>query len=223
MSRRLVAEAIGTAVLLYVILGSTFMGAQPGTDETAQLLAQAIVVGRALGVAIAIFQPISGSHFDPSVTLAFWRSNTMAGTEALRYMGAQLIGAVTGVIAANWTFDDSPIAMSGVERSGIRLVGSEAVATFLLVLVISMLVRGHRPSLVPLAVGAWVTAVIFGPSSTGFANPAVTIARVFTSSWAGIAPLSVVPFVLVQLAAGLAAVPMATYMHPQPIARPSYG
>jgi len=221
MSRRLLAEAIGTATLLSVIVGGALMAARLGGDDTARLLAQAIVVGCALGVAIAIFQPISGSHFNPSVTVAFWRAGTLTGSDTLRYVGAQLIGAVTGVVAANATFGDSTVAVSEVERSGLGLLGAEAIATFMLVLVILMLVRSDRPTLVPVAVGAWVAAIIFATASTGFANPAVTVSRALTSSEAGIAPVSVVPFVVVQLAAGLVAVPLATQMFPQPIDQPA--
>lgn len=214
--RALVAEALGTAVLLYVIVGSSIMAETMGGDPAGQLLAQGIVVGLALGVAIAVFQAISGSHFNPSVSLAMWRLKTLSATELMGYVGAQCLGAVVGVVVANASFGRSFVALSEHQRSGWGLIAAEAVATFILVLVILMLVRTGRSNAVPVAVGAWVAAIAFATASTGFANPVVTVARAFTDSAAGIAPSSVAAFVAIELLAGLAAVPVARFLVPQP-------
>lgn len=212
--RALVAEALGTAVLLFVIVGSSFMAEGLGTDATSQLLAQAIAVGTALGAAIVVFQVVSGSHFNPAVTLATWRAKQMTGAEALGYVAAQCLGALVGVLIAHASFERTLITMSNIPRNGTGLIVAEAVATFILVLVILMLVRSDRANAVPIAIGAWVTAIVFATASTGFANPVVTIARTLTDSGAGIAPSSVVAFVAVELLAGLLAVPVATFLIP---------
>lgn len=212
-----VAEAIGTGLLLFVIVGSGVAAERLSADGAVQLLAHALVVGLGLGVLVLLFQTVSGSHFNPSVTLVFWRTGGVSGPEAIRFVGAQLLGAMVGVIAANLTFNLAAATISTQERAGLDLILAEAVATFVLVLVILALVRTGRASAVPAAVGAWVAVIVFATSSTGFANPAVTIGRVFTDSYTGIAPASVIGFVVVQLLAGVAAAPVARVFYPDPI------
>jgi glycerol uptake facilitator-like aquaporin len=209
MSRQLAGEGLGTALLLYVIVGSGIAAETLSTDPGAQLFAHAIAVGLGLGALITVFQTVSGSHFNPSVTLGFWRTGAMPGAEAARYAAAQVLGAIVGVAAANLSFDRTLVSLSTTARSGVGRVVAEAVATFVLVLLILVLVRNGRGGLVPAAVGAWVASAVFATSSTGFANPAVTFARMLTDSYTGIAPASVAAFVAAQIAAGLLAAPVA--------------
>jgi len=205
MRGRLLAEGLGTGLLLYVVVGSGIAAQSLGQDPGTQLFTHAVVVGLGLAALIAMFQATSGSHFNPAVSLAFWRSGDITSGEALRYVAAQIAGAVLGVIAANLTFGVSAMTVSETVRSGAGLVTAEAIGTFVLVLSILLLVRTSRAGLVPAVVGAWVAAIVFATSSTGFANPAVTVARVFTDTFTGIAPASVIAFVAAQLLAGLLA------------------
>lgn len=214
--RQLLAEGLGTGLLLYVIVGSGIAAQNLSSDGATQLLAHALVVGIGLGVLIVLFQTVSGSHFNPSVTLAFWRSDELSGSTAVGYTSAQLIGALAGVAAANVTFGEEVLAISGTARNGLGLIAAEGIATFVLVLIILGLVRIGRPGAIPAAVGGWVAAIVFATSSTGFANPAVTIARIFTDTFTGIAPPSVWWFLIAQLLAGLAAVPVARLLYPSP-------
>jgi glycerol uptake facilitator-like aquaporin len=217
MNRRHVAEGLGTGLLLYVIVGSGIAAETLGRDAALQLLAHALVVGLGLGVLISLFQTVSGSHFNPSVTLAFWRSGGLTASEASRYVASQVVGAVVGVAVANTSFGDAALSISATERPGAGAMAAEAVATFVLVLVILALVRTGRSSAVPFAVGAWVATIVFATSSTGFANPAVTVARMFTDSYTGIAPASTVGFLVAQVLAGLAAVPTASLLFPDQV------
>lgn len=214
MSRGVLAEGIGTALLLYVIVGSGIAAETLGIDPGAQLLAHAVVVGLGLGALIALFQTVSGAHFNPSVTLAFSRTGVLSGVEAIRYVLAQLAGAVVGVIVANLTFDLAAVSVSETAREGPGLVAAEAIATFVLVLLILALVRTGREGAVPVAVGAWIAAAVFATSSTGFANPAVTFAGMFTDTYTGISPASVAPFLAAQVIAGLAAAGAAILLFP---------
>jgi glycerol uptake facilitator-like aquaporin len=211
------AEAIGTALLLYLVVGSGIAAERLGQDATSQLLAHALSVGLGLGVLIAIFQTVSGSHFNPSVTIGMWRTGHLDRNTGIRYLLAQVGGAVVGVIGAHVSFDVSMVSISRTARGGAGLVLAEGVATFVLVLVILALVRTGRSAQVPVAVGAWVASVVFATSSTGFANPAVTLARVFTDSYTGIAPGSVAGFLAIQLIAGFAAPYLASHLFPDQV------
>jgi glycerol uptake facilitator-like aquaporin len=205
MRSRLLAEGLGTGLLLYLVVGSGIAAQSVGQAEVNRLFSHAVVVGLGLAALIAMFQTISGSHFNPAVTLAFWRTGDLSSGEALRYVATQLAGAVLGVIAANLTFGGAAMSVSGTVRSGAGLVMAEAIGTFILVLSILLLVGTSRVSLVPGVVGAWVATIVFATASTGFANPAVTVARVFTDTYTGIAPGSMLAFVAIQLLAGLVA------------------
>lgn len=217
MRSRLLAEGLGTGLLLFVVVGSGIAAQGLAQDPGTQLFAHAVVVGLGLAALIAMFQTISGSHFNPAVTLAFWRSGDISSGEALRYVAIQLGGAVVGVIAANFTFGVAAVSLSETVRTGIGLATAEAIGTFVLVLSILLLVRTARAGLVPAVVGAWVAAIVFATSSTGFANPAVTISRVFTDSYTGIAPASVLAFVAAQLLAGLLAALIVPALLPRPV------
>lgn len=209
MSRPVLAEALGTSLLLYVIVGSGIAAETLSNDPGLQLFAHAMAVGIGLAALIVMMQTVSGSHFNPSVTLAFWRAGAIGGSEATRYVVAQVSGAFVGVLAANWSFGQSLMSVSTTPRSGISLIFSEAVVTFVLVLLIVGLVRSGRGAAIPLAVGGWIAAAVFATSSTGFANPAVTIGRVLTDTYTGIAPGSVPGFLLAQTLAGVAAARVA--------------
>lgn len=213
MGRAMVAEGVGTGLLLYVIVGSGIAAEQLGVDPAVQLLSHAVVVGLGLAALIAVFQTVSGSHFNPAVTIAFWRTTSLGGREGFGFIGAQLVGAVAGVALANFTFEIEILDISSNARTGIGLTVAEAVATFVLVLAILMLVRTGRHGAVPAVVGAWVAAIVFATSSTGFANPAVTIGRIFTDSYTGIAPASVAGFLIAQVIAGFAAASVAALLY----------
>lgn len=219
MTRDAAAEGVGTAGLLFIIVGSGIAAQTLAVDPGLQLLAHGVSVGLGLGVLIALFQTLSGSHFNPSVTIAFWRTNNVSGVGAIRYVVAQVVGAVLGVALANLTFGARMVTISATVRSGSGLVVAEAIATFILVLVILVLVRTGRPAAVPAAVGAWVAAIVFATSSTGFANPAVTLSRMFTDSYTGIAPSSVIGFLAAQLIAGFAAALAADLLFPEHVTR----
>lgn len=221
MTREIAAEGIGTALLLYVVVGSGIAAERLGNDAAVQLMAHAVAVGLGLAVLIALFQTVSGSHFNPAVTLAFWRSGTLGGRPAIGYGSAQLVGAVVGVAAANYSFGVGMLQASTTDRGGAGLIAAEFISTFVLVLVILALVRTDRSQSVPMAVGAWVAAIVFATSSTGFANPAVTLARVLTDTYTGIAPASVPGFVIAQLAAGILSVPVARFFFPENALQPS--
>lgn len=215
MRRALLAEGIGTALLLYVIVGSGIAAETLSSDLGIQLFAHAVAVGLGLGVLIVMFQAASGAHFNPAVTLAFWRQRDLSGGEALGYSAAQLAGGFVGVVLANATFGEAAVAVSTVERGGLGRALAELIGTFVLVLVILALVRTRRVAAIPVAVGAWVAAIVFATVSTGFANPAVTITRTITDTFTGIAPVYVPGFVLAQLLGALCAVSIARIIYPQ--------
>ena len=211
MSRRLLGEAIGTAALLYAIVAAAI--ATAGLGIAAPITA-AVAVGATLAAMIALFAPVSGSHFNPAVTVAFWRSGSIDGPAAARYVLAQIAGAVVGVILAHLSFRQAWLGIAAQDRSGSGILLAEGVATALLVLLIVALVRQGRSGLVPPVVGAWVISMALAASSTGFANPAVTIARILTDTAAGIAPSSAAAFLAVQFTAGLLAAETARFLHP---------
>lgn len=195
----LLAEALGTGVLLAVIVGSGWAVEQLGAPPASQLFIHAVVVGTGLGVAIAMFLPISGAQFNPAVTLALLARRTLEPGAAARIITAQLVGGFGGLVIANSTFASELMSVASVERGGVGRFAGEVFATFGLVLVILLLVDSGRESSIPVAVGAWVTTIIVATVSTGFANPVVTVVRVFTDSYTGIEPRSVASFVLAQL------------------------
>lgn len=207
MKASLLAEGLGTGLLLYVVVGSGIAVERLGADPASGLFVHAAVVGAALAVLIAMFISVSGSHFNPAVTLAMWRSGRATGRLAGGYVVVQLAGAVIGVVAAHLSFEVDPVSLAAVERSGAGRVLAELIATLVLVAVILILVDTGRTTSIPAAVGAWVATIVVATSSTGFANPAVTVARIFSDSYTGIAPRWVPGFVLAQVAgAGLAVV-----------------
>ena len=212
LSRRLAAEFIGTALLLATVVGSGVMGVAlaDGNDAVA-LLANAAATAAVLYVLIEVLGPVSGAHFNPAVTLAFRLRGEIGGREAAAYVAVQLIAAILGVLLAHLMFE-LPLLQPGIRvRTGGAQWASEAVATFGLVLTILLGVR-HRPAAVPALVAAWIFAAYWFTASTSFANPAVTVARALTQTFAGIRPDDVAGFVVAQVAGAVVGVVAVRWM-----------
>ncbi|ESQ85370.1 MIP family protein [Asticcacaulis sp. AC460] len=206
-SRKLFAEGLGTALLLAIVVGSGIMGESLAGGNTAiALLGNTLATGAGLVVLITIFGPISGAHFNPVVTLAFAARREIGLKPAIGYILTQVAGAVIGVGMAHAMFGQSIVQVSTKLRDGTSLVFSEGVATFGLIATIFGCIR-FKPDFTPVAVGLYITAAYWFTASTSFANPAVTLARSLTETFAGIAPASVSLFVAAQCAgAGLAVI-----------------
>ena len=205
LSQKLVAEALGTALLLATVVGSGIMGdTLSGGNVAIALLANAIATGAILVVLILIFGPISGAHFNPAVTLSFLLQKKIDWSDALLFVAAQVIGGVGGVILAHGMFDQDLMQISTTERSGAGQSLAEFVATFGLVATILGCVR-FRADAVPYAVGLYITAGYWFTASTSFANPAVTLARMFTETFAGINPANAPIFIGMQILGAIAA------------------
>ena len=205
LRRRLLAEFTGTALLVTAVVGSGIMATtlSPG-DVGLQLLENSTATAFALGALILIFGPVSGAHFNPVVSAADWFLGRRAGTgltarDLAGYTAAQILGAIAGSILANLMFDLGAVTLSGKDRTGGHLWLGEVVATAGLILLIFALARSGRAPVAPAAVGAYIGAAYWFTSSTSFANPAVTIGRAFSDTFAGIAPASVPGFVVAQL------------------------
>jgi glycerol uptake facilitator-like aquaporin len=199
LARRSVAECLGTAFLLATVIGSGIMGEKlAGGNVAIALLANTIATGAGLVALILTFGPISGAHFNPAVTLADASQRGLPWSEVPAYVGAQVVGAFAGVAAANVMFEKPVLFASTHERSGLGQLAGELIATFGLLAVIWGCAR-RRPTAVPFAVGAYITAAYWVTSSTSFANPAVTLARAASDTFAGIRPVDVPGFVVAQL------------------------
>ena len=212
MRERWLAEFIGTAFLLAAVVGSGIMGAAlaEGNDAVA-LLANAAATAAMLYVLIELFAPVSGAHFNPAVTLALALRRGVGAREAALYLVAQLAGAFAGVLLAHAMFD-LPLVQAGVQaRTGPAQWLSEAVATFGLLLTILLGAR-FRPSSLPALVAAWIFAAYWFTASTSFANPAVTLARALTRTFAGIRPVDAPGFIAAQLAGGALALLLARWL-----------
>ena len=218
LSRRLAAEAIGTAGLLAVVVGSGIMGESlAGGNVAMALLGNTIATGAILVVLILAFGPLSGAHFNPAVTLAFLMRREIAPGVALLYVLAQIAGGLTGALAAHAMFELPLIQISETARSGPAQWFAEWVATFGLVATILATLR-FRPEAVAYAVGLFITAGYWFIASTSFANPAVTIARSFTDTFSGIAPGHAPGFILAQLVgAASATLVFAWLLFPSPV------
>jgi len=204
LTRRVVAEFVGTLFLLAAVVGSGIMGERLAAGNTAiALLANSVATGAALVAIILALGSISGAHLNPAVTLADAWQGGIAWRETPAYIAAQVAGAFVGVAAAHLMFGISLFSPSTHARTGPAQLLSEFIATFGLLSVVWGCVR-HRPSAVPFAVGAYITAAYWFTSSTSFANPAVTIARSLSNTFAGIRPADVIGFVAAQLAGALA-------------------
>lgn len=213
-ARRVVSEAVGTAFLLAAVVGSGIMGERLAAGNVAiALLANTLATGAMLVALILTFGPISGAHFNPAVTLADAWQRGIEWRHVPAYIAAQIGGAFTGVAAAHLMFGEPILAASRHVRSGPAQMFSEFVATFGLLAVIWGCVR-LRSSVVPFAVGAYITGAYWFTSSTSFANPAVTLARSMTDTFSGIRPVDVPGFVAAQLAGATAATALFAWLIP---------
>lgn len=203
--RRVFAEALGTALLLATVVGSGIMGERlSGGNVAIALLANTMATGAALVALILTFGPISGAHFNPAVTLADASQGGLPWREVPSYVVAQIVGAFGGVAIAHAMFKEPLLSLSRHERSGASQIFSEFIATFGLLAVIWGCSR-RRTGTVPFAVGTYITAAYWFTASTSFANPAVTLARAATDSFAGIRPVDAPAFIVAQfLGAGVA-------------------
>jgi glycerol uptake facilitator-like aquaporin len=209
IGRRLFTEATGTAILVTAVVGSGIMAERlAGGNQALALLCNTIPTGAMLVVLIAIFGPVSAAHFNPAVTLALAWHGTFRWRDTLPYIFAQCAGGLAGTALAHVMFDLAPLTIGIAPRSGFSQWLAEAVATFALVLAIFGGMR-HAPQAVPWLAGLTVTAAYWFTASTSFANPAVTLARGFTTTFAGIAIGHVPAFVAAQLAGAAAALATA--------------
>ncbi|WP_210583465.1 MIP/aquaporin family protein [Streptomyces sp. GESEQ-35] len=204
LGRRVAAEAIGTALLVAVVVGSGIQATELSHDVGVQLLANSLATVFGLGVLILLLGPVSGAHFNPAVSLAAWftgrrHPDGFPLRVVAAYVPAQIAGAVGGAILADAMFAEPLVKFSTHDRSGGHLWLGEIVATAGLILLIFGLPRIGRAALAPAAVASYIGAAYWFTSSTSFANPAVTIGRAFTDTFAGIAPSSVAPFIAAQL------------------------
>lgn len=205
LTRRLTAEAVGSAFLLIAVVGSGIMATNLSTDNGLQLLENAAATGGALIGLILMFGAVSGAHFNPVVTLVDRGLGSITTRDTGLYIAAQTLGACAGTVLTNVMFSLPTIERSTHVRSSGPLWLSEVIATIGLLLVIHGCVRTGRSNAVPYAVGAWIAGAYWFTSSTSFANPSVTVARTLSDTFAGIAPASVPMFVLMQLiGAGIA-------------------
>lgn len=215
LGRRLAAEAIGTGFLLAGIVGSGIMAEQlAGGNVALALLCNAAATGAILVVLIAVLAPVSGAHFNPAVTLAFMLRREIAPRVAALYAGAQIAGAILGTWLAHLMFAQEMVQTASLERASPTLWLSEVVATFGLVFVIFGAQR--RPDTVPALVGLYIASAYWFTASTSFANPAVTIARTLTDTFAGIAPSGVPAFIAAQILGALIAVPLSAWLFSRP-------
>lgn len=209
------AEFLGSVLLATVVIGSGIMAQRLSAGDVGlQLFENAFATALGLGVLILILQPVSGAHFNPAVTLADIVLHRRPWSVAGVYLPAQIVGCISGAVLANLMFDLSPVSWSTTDRAdGPRLL-SEVVATAGLVLLIFALVRTGRGSLAALAVGAYIGSAYFFTSSTSFANPAITIGRAFSDTFAGIAPTSVLPFIAAQIVGAALGVALVLALFP---------
>ncbi|GAA1788400.1 MIP/aquaporin family protein [Agromyces lapidis] len=220
LARRLVAEFLGTGLLVAIVVGSGIAASELSPDDVGlQLLENSLATTLGLAVLIAVLAPLSGAHFNPVVSLADWFLARRTGTPGFPardigpYIVAQVVGAIAGALLANAMFG-VPTAISSTDRATPSTLLAEVVATAGLVFVIFALVRAGNTRIIPAAVGAYIGAAYWFTSSTSFANPAVTIGRVFSDTFAGIAPVSVAPFLGAQLVGGLMGILLVSILFP---------
>jgi len=197
--RRTIAELFGTATLLLVVIGSGVMATNLSKDVGVQLTINSAATGLILYILITLLGPISGAHFNPVVTAIQLFKKNITASLAAAYLAAQLVGAVIGVAIANFIFNLPIIEISQKDRTGAELFVSEILATAGLVFIIFTAIAQRSEAKIPVLVGAYISAAYFFTSSTSFANPAVTVARTLSDTFAGIAPSSVAPFIAAQI------------------------
>jgi glycerol uptake facilitator-like aquaporin len=221
--RRAATESVGTAALVAVVVGSGIQATQLSHDVGVQLLANSLATVFGLGVLIALLGPLSGAHFNPVVSAAAWWVGRRGGEglsarEFAAYVPAQVGGAIGGAVLADAMFAQPLVRWSAHDRSAGHLWLGEAVATAGLVLVVFGLARTGKERIAPVAVASWIGAAYWFTSSTSFANPAVTIGRAFTDTFAGIAPASVGPFIAAQVAGTVVGLGLVTALFGRPAA-----
>jgi glycerol uptake facilitator-like aquaporin len=214
LKRASLAEFLGTAFLLAGVVGSGIMAEQLTTDVGLQLLANSTATVGVLVALILTFAATSGAHFNPAVTLTEFALGQIDVRRATSYIGAQIAGGIVGVMASNVMFDFDPVYWSTKDRSDWNLVFAEGIATLGLLLVIFGIVRAGNPGMVAFAVGGYIGGAYWFTSSTSFANPAVTIARTFSDTFAGIEPASAPMFIGSQLVAVALAVAIIRFLWP---------
>jgi arsenate reductase len=218
LARRLVGEALGTAFLLIAVVGSGIMATNLSPNDVGlELLENAAATAGALIGLILMFGAVSGAHFNPVVTLADRAFGSISNRDTGCYIVAQVIGGCIGTIIANLMFSLPAVEWSTKSRSSGALWLSEVVATVGLLLVIHGCVRTGRASAVPFAVGAWIGGAYFFTSSTSFANPAVTIGRTLSDTFAGIKPSSAPMFIVMQLIGAAIAIVLIRYLYPREV------
>lgn len=221
LARRLVAEALGTGLLVVAVIGSGIMASRLSPNDVGlQLLENAAATAGALVALIWTFGAVSGAHFNPVVTLIDRVFGAISTRDTCSYIGAQVVGGCLGAVVANLMFDLPAVELSTKDRSSGALWLSEVVATAGLLLVIHGCVRTDKSNFVAVAVGVWIGGAYFFTSSTSFANPAVTIARTLSDSFAGIAPSSAPMFILMQLIGAAVALPLIRLLYPPDVADP---
>ena len=212
MSRRLVAEALGTLLLLATVIGSGIMAENlAGGNDAVALLGNTLATGAILAVLITMLRPISGAHFNPAVTLAFLVRREIDAKTAAAYVGVQAVGGLAGAVLAHAMFDVDLLQVSTRTRTGMGQWLAEAVATFGLVATILATLKA-RPTAVAAMVGLYISAGYWFTASTSFANPAVTIARSFTDTFSGIAPADAPAFIAAQFAGALVATGLMAWL-----------
>jgi glycerol uptake facilitator-like aquaporin len=215
LPRRLLAEFLGSAFLAALVIGSGIAAQQLSPDDTGlALLENAAATAAGLFAIILMFGPVSGGHFNPVVSLADAWFGGLSRRDALAYIPAQVAGCITGAIAANGMFALTAISIATTHRASGAHLFAEVIATLGLLLVIFSLARTGRASTAPAAVGAYIGAAYWFTSSTSFANPAISVGRIFSDTFAGIAPASVPGFVLAQLLGGAVAIGVVRALYP---------
>ena len=225
LPRRLLAEALGTGLLVAVVVGSGIAAQRLSPDDVGlQLLENSLVTALGLAVLVAALAPVSGAHLNPVVTAVLWvdgrgQPGGLSGRDAAAYGLAQTVGAVAGCVLANAMYAVPVTDLASTDRDGWRLLLGEVVATAGLVLLVVLLLRTGRAALAAPAVGAYIGAAYWFTSSTSFANPAVTVGRMFSDTFAGIAPASAPGFVLAQVVGGAVGLGLARVLVPGPVPR----
>ena len=215
LARRVAAEGLGSFFLFACVIGSGIMAAKlSGGNDAVALLGNTLATGSMLFVLITMLGPISGAHMNPAVTLVAASRRELQWSDAAAYIAAQLAFGILGVWAAHLMFDLQTLQLSVKPRTGLGQWAGEAIATFGLILTILGTVR-HRPEWVPASVALYITAAYWFTSSTSFANPAITVARSLSDSFAGIAPHDVPAFVLAQLLGAIAGAGVARFLFPE--------
>jgi len=215
LPRRLLAEFLGSAFLAATVVGSGIAAARLSPGDTGlQLLENATATAAGLFTFILMFGPVSGAHFNPVVSLVDASFGGLRWRHAFAYIPAQVAGCVAGAVVANLMFDLSAVSIATTHRASPSHLFSEVVATLGLLLVIFALARTRRGNIAPAAVGAYIGAAYFFTSSTSFANPAIDVGRMFSDTFAGIAPASVPAFVVVQLIGGVVAITAIRGLYP---------